>query len=111
MALGTAIRPQNEDDDVDVDMICEVHSIAGWTQKKLKNAVGERLKSREIYRRLLDEEGTRCWKLRYRQNSDRAADKYHVDILPATVSGEKVGLKDLMVLMCRIRNGKTCYYI
>ena len=70
-------------------MICEVHSIAGWTQKKLKNAVGERLKSREIYRRLLDEEGTRCWKLRYRQNSGQAADKYHVDILPATVSGEK----------------------
>lgn len=89
IGLGTAIRPQNEDDDVDVDMICEVHSIAGWTQKKLKNAVGERLKSREIYRRLLDEEGTRCWKLRYRQNSDRAADKYHVDILPATVPGEK----------------------
>lgn len=86
IGLGTAIRPLNEEDDVDVDMICEVQGISGWTQYQLKQAVGNRLKSRETYRKLLDEEGTRCWKLLYRQNSDRPADRYHVDILPATVS-------------------------
>lgn len=89
IGLGTAIRPQNEQDDVDVDMICEVHNIDGWTQKNLKDTVGQRLKSRDTYRKLLDEEGTRCWKLKYRRNSERAADRYHVDILPATLAGSQ----------------------
>lgn len=86
LVLGTAIRPQNEEDDVDVDMICEVHPIVGWTQKQLKNAVGDRLKSNAIYKRLLEPEGTRCWKLKYRKGSENTADRYHVDILPATAS-------------------------
>lgn len=84
--LGTTIRPYDENQDLDIDLVCELSGKnEWWTQKDLKDIVGEQLESHKTYESLLDEEGRRCWTLRYRENSDKN-DKYHMDILPAVVA-------------------------
>lgn len=80
--LGTMIRPINEEDELDIDLVCRLKSKPmRWTQFHLKQAVGNRLKANGDYKRMLDEEGRRCWTLNY-------ADKigFHMDILPAIIS-------------------------
>ncbi len=76
--LGTVVRPICEDDDLDIDLVCVLEKIPdNWTQYKLKHAVGNQLKSNELYRKKLDKEGKRCWTLNYGEN------KYHLDVLPS----------------------------
>jgi len=80
--LGTMVKCVNENDDLDIDLVCELHGKkASWTQKDVKKAVGDRLKANETYKSMLDEEGRRCWTLVY---SDTA--NYHMDVLPSIVS-------------------------
>jgi hypothetical protein len=84
--LGTVIKPINEGDDIDIDLVCELTGKkSNWTQENLKNIVGDRLKENATYNTMLDEEGRRCWTLKYREASERN-DKYHMDILPAIIS-------------------------
>ncbi|MBC7382962.1 MAG: nucleotidyltransferase [Bacteroidia bacterium] len=84
--LGTTIRPYDENHDMDIDLVCELSGKNDWwTQKNLKDIVGEQLESHKTYESLLDEEGRRCWTLRYRENSEKN-DKYHMDILPAVIA-------------------------
>ncbi len=79
--LGTMIKPVNEDDDLDIDLVCELTGKApNWTQYDLKQKVGSRIKDNEMYRKMLQPEGRRCWTLGY---SDAA--NYHMDILPSIV--------------------------
>ena len=77
--LGTVVKPLNDADDYDLDLAFQLaitkRQISPYNLKKL---VGDRLKANEIYRRMLDEEGRRCWTLKY---SDGA--RFHMDILPA----------------------------
>lgn len=84
LRLGTIIQPINKDDDLDVDLVYRLSSKPYyWTQKTIKDKVGERLKSSERYAPMLDkEEGRRCWTLLYRDNADNPKEKYHMDILP-----------------------------
>lgn len=88
--LGTMIKPICEDDDLDIDLVCELTGKnPQWAQYHLKQAVGNRLKANENYKNMLDEEGRRCWTLMY---SDSA--NYHMDILPSLVcSGYDTVLK------------------
>lgn len=85
--LGTMIKPVNENDELDVDLVCRLEGKkAGWTQYHLKKIVGDRLKEHETYKKMLDTEGRRCWTLNYSDTS-----KYHMDILPSIVSiGHKI---------------------
>lgn len=79
--LGTMIKPICEEDDLDIDLVCELTGKnPQWTQYHLKQAIGNRLKANEAYKNMLDEEGRRCWTLLY---SDSA--NYHMDILPSLV--------------------------
>lgn len=79
--LGTMIKPVCEDDDLDIDLVCELTGKnPQWAQYHLKQAVGNRLKANETYKNMLNEEGRRCWTLMY---SDSA--NYHMDILPSLV--------------------------
>lgn len=73
MNLGTAVRPVNENDDYDIDLVCLLHE--GWQldAKTIKELVGKCLKEHETYNEKL-EEGRRCWKMNY--------DGFHMDILP-----------------------------
>lgn len=80
--LGTMIKPIHTDDDLDVDLVCRLDGKKkSWTQSDLKKIVGDRLKAHDTLRRMLDEEGRRCWTLLHRESS-----KFHMDVLPAIVA-------------------------
>jgi len=79
--LGTMIKPICEEDDLDIDLVCELTGKnSQWAQYHLKQAIGNRLKANEIYKNMLDEEGRRCWTLLYADSSN-----YHMDILPSLI--------------------------
>lgn len=115
--LGTMIKPICEDDDLDIDLVCELTGKnPQWTQYHLKQVVGNRLKANETYKNMLDREGRRCWTLMY---SDSA--NYHMDILPSLVcSGYNIVLekafsdtalgKDYESLAIRITDNKQNNY-
>lgn len=88
LRLGTIIQPINPDDDMDVDLVYRLsEKNPEWTQKTIKDKVGNRLKSSARYEPMLKKkEGSRCWTLIYRQDSDNLREHYHMDILPAVAS-------------------------
>lgn len=77
--LGTMIKPINDRDEYDLDLVCEMKILSKdrVTQKELKEMVGDRLKSNERYRKMLEEKN-RCWRLQYVDSVH-----FHMDILPA----------------------------
>lgn len=75
--LGTVIKPLSDEDEYDIDLVCKVNKYFS-NPKDLKNEVGQALKSSDRYSKMLQEEGKRCWTLKY---ADEA--QYHMDILPA----------------------------
>lgn len=79
--LGTMIRPIMEEDELDVDLVCRLTGKKiDWAQINLKQEVKDQLiDNNDNYKRMLDEEGNRCWTLIY------ADEKFHLDILPALV--------------------------
>ena len=81
-SIGTVIKPISDEDEYDVDLVCELDiNKNDTTQKDLKNVVGNRLKENESYNRIINE-GRRCWTLDY-------ANEFHMDILPAIPDNEK----------------------
>lgn len=79
--LGTMIRPWGREDELDIDLVCKLMGKAPhWVQYNLKQKVGDRIKDHGTYKRMLDEEGRRCWTLVYANST-----KFHLDILPALV--------------------------
>lgn len=94
--LGTVIKPVNDSDEIDVDLVCRIEGKRPeWTQYHLKKIVGDRLKENKIYKEMLDDEGRRCWTLNYADSS-----KYHMDILPSIVSeGHKTILEKAFSLI------------
>lgn len=82
--LGTVIRPirDGQDADYDIDVVCELQIDKNiTTPKKIKLAVGQRIAENEMYHKILDEEGRRCWTLQYAEQDEVG---FHLDILPAT---------------------------
>ncbi len=87
LRLGTIIQPTHKDDDLDVDLVFRLRGkTLEWTQKHIKEMVGKRLRDNKVYNGMLDEEGRRCWTLLYRQQSQDASEKYHMDILPCVAN-------------------------
>lgn len=79
--LGTIIKPINDEDDIDIDLVCKLNGKpVNWTQKHLKDAVGDRLKDHSTYREMIEDKdgGRRCWTLEYSDDAN-----YHMDILPS----------------------------
>jgi adenylyl/guanylyl cyclase-like protein with sensor domain/cyclic GMP-AMP synthase DncV-like protein len=94
--IGTVIRPVKEGKvaDYDIDLVCQLSRVSSsLTAKDLKLMVGERLKEHGTYRKLLDEEGRRCWTLRYAESDGIG---FHLDALPALAEGATImaGLVD-----------------
>lgn len=89
--IGTTIQTIDPDGDIDLDVVCELNGKKqSWTQKDVKELVGEQLKNHKKYESLLDEEGRRCWTLKYRENGN-VNERYHMDILPAVnTSGHSI---------------------
>lgn len=82
--LGTMVRPINENDDLDIDLVCELTGKhPSWDQYALKHKVGGRLKDNDTYKKMLEEEGRRCWTLRYSDDAN-----YHMDVLPCLVAND-----------------------
>ncbi|WP_198651905.1 nucleotidyltransferase domain-containing protein [Chitinophaga deserti] len=79
--LGTMIKPVNETDDLDIDLVCRLSGVMdGWTQANLKAAIGNRLRDHKLYAKLLRPEGRRNWTLKYVEGRG-----FHLDILPSVV--------------------------
>lgn len=77
-ALGTVIKPITENDEYDLDIVCEFADNYGQSAKELKYCVKQWLES---YRKVRGEEITekpRCWHVEYEDLS-----KFHIDIIPA----------------------------
>lgn len=88
--LGTMIKPIMQDDELDIDLVCRLTGKQdSWTQYHLKQAIGDELKASEMYKRMLDEEGNRCWTLLYAEST-----KFHMDILPAIVGQDHYQLME-----------------
>lgn len=81
--IGTTIQTIDSDGDMDLDIVCELNGKRPeWTQKDVKQIVGEQLIKHKKYESILDDEGRRCWTLKYRENG-LPSERYHMDILPA----------------------------
>jgi hypothetical protein len=81
--IGTTIQTIDPDGDIDLDIVCELNGKRdSWTQRDIKEIVGEQLRSHKKYDSILDDEGRRCWTLKYRENG-QPNERYHMDILPA----------------------------
>lgn len=76
MNLGTVIRPIDDSDDYDMDLVCLLKNGYKLSAEELKKIVGERLKENATYRKMLEKEGKRCWTMQYNE--------FHMDILPCT---------------------------
>lgn len=73
--LGTMVRPVNESEEYDIDLVCHLKiKKENTTQKQLKERVGNRLKKREDIKDILSE-SRRCWVLDY-------PEPFHMDVLP-----------------------------
>jgi len=75
--LGTVIRPLNDEDEYDLDLVSEVTVKSHNTPKNLKNKIGDILRDSKRYSTKLEEK-KRCWRIEY---SDEA--QFHMDITPA----------------------------
>lgn len=81
MNLGTVIKPIDDSDDYDMDLVCLLENGRYLSLNQIKNLVGDRLKQNETYRKILDKEGKRCWTMQY--------DEFHMDILPCVPKDEQ----------------------
>ena len=96
--LGTAIKPINPNDDIDIDLVCELRNKpCHWTQYNLKETIGKRIKENATYSQMLEKQqgGRRCWTLLYRQNAE-ARERYHLDILPCVIENARQVLLEQM---------------
>lgn len=77
---GTVIRPCNDEDDYDVDIVCTCNfSKIEVSQKELKELLGAELKSyAKAHGMRPPDEGNRCWTLEYADG-----ERFHLDCLPA----------------------------
>lgn len=86
--LGTVIKPLTDDEEYDVDAVCELTLLGKHhlSQLRLKELTGIEIeayrRSQSMTKRL--KEGRRCWVLRY---SDGA--QFHMDIVPALPNGNE----------------------
>ena len=76
--LGTCVRPVVEDDEFDVDITCKLHCAFPARQLDLKTLIYNRLCQDAKYKKMLDNEKQRCWRLKFPEKY-----KFHLDLVPA----------------------------
>lgn len=81
MNLGTVVRPLDDRDDYDIDLVCLLEDGKALSPRSIKHIVGNRLKENKTYFEKLDEEGKRCWTMQY--------EEFHMDILPCIPRAEE----------------------
>lgn len=87
--LGTVIKPRNEEEDYDVDAVCELQYLGKTqlTQAHLKEMLRVEMESYRRAQNMLKplHEGRRCWTLNYADGA-----QFHMDVVPALPNGETV---------------------
>lgn len=78
-ALGTVTKPINDNDEYDLDLVCEIANASDLTADQLKSRSYDWLNRYGKYERL--KEKTRCWQVLY---SDSL--QFHIDFLPSLPS-------------------------
>jgi len=88
--LGTAIRPFAENEDYDIDLVCELSiSKSHLSQAQLKAALGKEIAAyADAYGMKRPTEGRRCWTLVYADGA-----QFHLDTLPAIPDGPRQRLR------------------
>lgn len=83
--LGTPIRPVNDEEHYDIDLVCELSLGKGHvSQRELKAMLGKEMSLyAEAYRMKEVSEGRRCWTLDYADGA-----QFHLDALPCIPDGE-----------------------
>jgi len=85
--LGTAIKPLNDDEEYDVDSVCEFKALTktSMTQNQLKAKLGVEIKAYAAANNMTKPvvPGRRCWTLRYADGA-----QFHMDIVPAVPNAE-----------------------
>ncbi|EMI20161.1 hypothetical protein RMSM_02919 [Rhodopirellula maiorica SM1] len=80
--LGTVVRPirEGKECDYDIDLSCElIIPKERTTPQDIRHFIGNRLKEHGKYKKLLDDEGRRCWTLLYAEEDGTG---FHLDVLP-----------------------------
>ena len=95
--LGTVVKPVTDDDQYDIDLVCEVEgSKSEWSQADLKALIGAEIKAYATANSMNSPapEGRRCWTPEYAEGA-----QFHMDILPALPQddGTKLSLRALSV--------------
>lgn len=89
--IGTVVKPLKtaKKPGYDIDLVCQISIPKDSTQPAyIKDAVGQRLKDHDTYKRILDEEGSRCWTLEYAKDDDGVG--FHLDVLPCVTESRGV---------------------
>ena len=88
-ALGTVVKPYNDRDDYDLDLVCEFEQQYGLSARTLKLDVVKPLL--EAYRKISGEieEKRRCWHVEYED-----VPNFHMDIIPAVFCGRYIAITD-----------------
>lgn len=86
--LGTVTRPISDDEDYDVDLVCELKfKKEGITQAQLKTLLGRELQEyARVHSMERPKAGRRCWTLNYADGA-----QFHLDSLPALPDGAVMG--------------------
>ena len=95
--LGTVVRPirGGKEADYDIDLVCELPIAKNGTDAQtVKRMVGDRLRKHERYRKMLDDEGKRCWTLLYAEQDDIG---FHLDVLPSVPDPQFVFDKSIAI--------------
>lgn len=93
MALGTVVRPSDDSEDFDIDLVCRLNDGVYYLPPRIKKSVGKALLEHEVYNDKIHKEGKRCWTIEY--------DTYHMDVLPSVplpnVPGSVPEVKDTKI--------------
>ena len=83
--LGTIINPVADEDDYDIDLVCETNlDKARITQEELKELFGDELKAYAQQKNIKEPDPKRrCWELDYSPQH-----RFHMDVLPAIPDGD-----------------------
>lgn len=87
--LGTTIRPASEEEEYDIDSVCEFRNLdkSRVTQLQLKALLGAEIEAYRVAQNMSKRlrEGRRCWVLDYADGA-----QFHMDVVPALPNGNSV---------------------
>ena len=88
-ALGTVIRPLSDEDEYDIDLVCELDDSCDLSAKQLKCDLIKPLLEQYKTRSKELEEKRRCWRVDYNDLNN-----FHMDVVPAITQKDYIHITD-----------------